>query len=158
MPYKLEMVRLEGPGGITVTKRVMVQTEPSARVVAFQIGFEMRFHGQDVPFHHALVAEETSLIRTVATRVIARMLSSPNIRRFGAAAAAMDDLLERARGADFREMLGCLYTIPDWFGNGAQWPWSVKKGLYSDQFSSIIQRAPPPGGYPRSMHFIQTYG
>jgi hypothetical protein len=153
MPYKPEMVRVQGPGGITVTKRVMAQTEPSQQVTLFQISFEMRFHGLDVPFHQALLREETSLIRATVTRVISAMRSAPDIWNYVSATTDLGDLLERARGADFRETLGCLYTIPDWFGNGSQWPWSVKKGLYSDKFSSIIREAPPPAGHSRYRHF-----
>ena len=158
MPYKPEMVRVAGPGGITITKKVMAQTEPSQTVTQFQISFEMRFHGQDVPFHQELVREETALIRMVTSRVIAKMRDSRYGKTFGAAAAAFDDLLERARAADVREMLGRLYSIPDWFGDGSKWPWSVNQGLYSNKFSSIIREAPPPGGHSRFLHINQIYG
>jgi hypothetical protein len=158
MPYQPTMVRVEGPGGITVIKKVMAQTEPSKRILQFQIGFEMRFHGQDVPFHQELVREESSLIRIVVDRLLGRFTRRREPHYGVLRAGYMDDLLERARGANMRDVLGRLYSIPDWFGGKACWPWSVNQGLYSNKFSSIIREAPTPGGYPRSMHFIQSYG
>jgi hypothetical protein len=157
MPYKPEMIRVQGPGGITITKKIMAQTEPSSTVIEIMATWEVRFYGRELPFHEALCVEERQLIKMVAEAVEKVYFAKRRSREIDFSVG----FLAGGMGASSRQLahdLSRLYSMPDWMGNTPGWPWSVNQGLYSNEFSSIIRDMPRRNAMNPIITFNQTNG